>query len=730
VALALTAAAPPAWAGTAAQREPAGEATAVTGALGGAAVVSAGGYHTCALTAGGVKCWGQNDHGQVGDGSWTSRVAPVDVSGLSSGVAAVAAGWQHTCALLTGGGVKCWGKNDLGQLGNGTTIQRNVPVDVSGLANVAAIAAAGGRTCVLTATGGVKCWGVGVTSPADVVGLESGVTAIVAGGGEGPTSTWGDLGHSCALTEAGGVKCWGNNAGGQLGDGTFTYRAALVEVIGLSSGVTAISAGWGQTCALTAAGGTQCWGGGSPAPADVAGLTSGVAAVSAGGGHACALMTTGSVKCWGSNNDGQLGDGTNGSRATLVAVIGLGSSVSAIAAGGRHTCAVVNGDGIRCWGYNGYGQLGNGFNLWRPSPVEVVGLGSGVAAIAAGWDHSCAVTAAGGALCWGGNHVAQLGDGTNRNFRYWPAWVSGLSSGVRSISAGGWHTCALTTAGGVKCWGDNGKGQLGDGTITQRPTPVGVGGLESGVAAVTAGQEHTCALMATGGLRCWGSNYAGQLGAGTTTDWYVPLDVLGLSSGVTAVSAGSAHTCALTSAGGVKCWGSNSSGQVDPSIYGIQTLPQDVAGLGSGMAAVAAGALHTCALTVAGGVKCWGYNAEGQLGDGTREPRNTIVDVVGLDSAVMAIAVSRFHSCAFTSAGGVKCWGNGITVPAEVGGLTSGVTALAQGGNHTCVMTVGGGVKCWGYNGAGQVGVDPGWNPVMVVGFESYYRVLAPLLWR
>jgi alpha-tubulin suppressor-like RCC1 family protein len=254
---------------------------------------------------------------------------------------------------------------------------------------------------------------------------------------------------------------------------------------------------------------------------------------------------------------------------------------------------------------------------------------------------------------------------------------------------------------------------------------VSAGGLESGVAAVTAGHEHTCALLATGGLKCWGANTSGQLGAGTNTDWWVPLDVLGLS-GVAAVSAGRLHTCAVTSAGGVKCWGSNDWGQVDPAIYGYQTLPQAVAGLGSGMAAVAAGAYHSCALTSAGGVKCWGFNALGQLGDGTMEPRRAIVDVVGLDSGVMAVSANGFHTCALMSEGGVKCWGDRITTPTDVNGL-SGVSAIAAGWGHLCALMSWGGVKCWGSNADGQAGVDLGWNPVMVIGFEGW-RVLAPLV--
>jgi alpha-tubulin suppressor-like RCC1 family protein len=211
-----------------------------------------------------------------------------------------------------------------------------------------------------------------------------------------------------------------------------------------------------------------------------------------------------------------------------VDVVGLGSGVAAIAAGGEHTCALTSGGGVKCWGANGAGQLGDGTTTWRSTPVDVVGLGSGVSAIAASGYHTCALASGGGVKCWGRNSYGQLGDGTTTD-RNTPVDVVGLANGAAAIAAGYWHTCALmdlTSGGGVKCWGWNTSGQLGDGTTIQRSTPVNVVRLGSGVAAIATGWFHTCTLTTDGGVKCWGWDGYGQLGLGTITYRTTPVDVV------------------------------------------------------------------------------------------------------------------------------------------------------------------------------------------------------------
>ena len=366
----------------------------------------------------------------------------------------------------------------------------------------------------------------------------------------------------------------------------------------------------------------------------VGGQTLKVKQIAAGYGHTCAVTPAGGVKCWGQDYFGQLGDGgTNTDKTTPVDVLGLTSGVASVTAGYSHTCAVTISGGVKCWGKDLAGQLGDGgTNTDQTTPVDVSGLTSGVASVTAGSQYTCAVTTEGGVKCWGDDEYGQLGDGGANVNKATPVDVYGLSAGVVSVSAGSNHTCAVTTEGGAKCWGRDEVGKLGDGGMdTNQPTPVDVSGLNSGVLSVTAGYAHTCALISSGGVKCWGWDGHGQLGdGGTNTNKATPVDVQGLAAGVTSVTSGHSHVCALMSSGGVKCWGLDSSGQLgDGGTNTNQSTPVNVSGLTSGVASVTAGYYHTCAVTSSGGAKCWGNDGWSQIGDsGENVNKTTPVDVL------------------------------------------------------------------------------------------------------
>lgn len=366
---------------------------------------------------------------------------------------------------------------------------------------------------------------------------------------------------------------------------------------------------------------------GTPAasPSPSAAVDQGRPAISARGNHTCVLIGGGPLTCWGYNIEGQLGIGTTTNSNVPVVVSGLDSEVRAFSAGEGPTCVVTTAGGVKCWGMNKNGQLGDGTHKNSSAPVDVIGLGSGVVAVSSGVDHACAISEDRSVRCWGSNGAGQLGDGTTTDSAV-PVKVSGLGAGAVAVTAGFGATCAITTGGAASCWGTNTYGQLGNGTTTDSSVPVKVSGLDSGVVAIDANGGHACAVTDGGAARCWGINRVGELGNGTTGNSDVPVEVRGLGSGVTAISAGSGHSCATTDAGAAMCWGFNEAGGLGDGTTKDSSVPVPVAGLQSGAIAITAGSAHTCALT-SSTVKCWGYNGYGELGNGSTVNANRPVDV-------------------------------------------------------------------------------------------------------
>lgn len=332
--------------------------------------------------------------------------------------------------------------------------------------------------------------------------------------------------------------------------------------------------------------------------------------------HTCAITTAGRVKCWGQNTYGALGNGTTTASLAPVEVSGLTSGVVDLALGGTHTCALLTDGGVKCWGLNASGQLADGTTVNKLAPVSVVGLSAPAVSLVAGMHHNCVVNTLGGVECWGYNIYGQIGDNSRIN-RTVPVGVSGLTSGVASISSSGsaYSTCAVTTSGGVLCWGNLVSGMA--------LIPTAVPTLDTGVASVSVGADQYCVVTTTGGAKCWGANNYGQLGDNTFVDKLSPTWVFGLKSGVSRVSAGFRFTCALTTAGQALCWGDNASGNLGDGTTTTRRIPWPVSELSSGVTSIVAGGAYACVTLSGDGVRCWGNNYSGQLGDGTTTFRYT-----------------------------------------------------------------------------------------------------------
>jgi alpha-tubulin suppressor-like RCC1 family protein len=396
-------------------------------------------------------------------GSTSAIVKYAGVAAKKAEVTQVSAGTSHSCARLSNGTAECWGANASGQLGIGGTVVSKVPVTVPGLSGVGQVSAGGAFSCaVLTpgVKGTVKCWGANSSgqlgrgnktlSSVPVTVLPSGSTAALKGAASVAT---GDA-FACAVVAPGAngtVRCWGKNSSGQLGDGTTTTRTKAVKVLA-SAGVP----------------------------------LKGVTSVAAGGATACATLTSGSVRCWGSNNHGQLGRGNTANSSFAVQVAGINGSAaksSKVEVGSNHACAVLTTGGVRCWGLNSSGQLGDGTLTQRTSPVAVTTSAtaklSGVKAVAAGGNHSCAIVGAGAAArvrCWGSDGSGQLGNTASGVQKRAVATAGTVANGASALAAGGSHTLAVvpgtpSTTKDVAAWGLNSSGQLGDGTSLNRTKP-------------------------------------------------------------------------------------------------------------------------------------------------------------------------------------------------------------------------------------------------------------------
>ncbi len=661
-------------------------ASAGSVALGGRAVhLSLGDGHSCAVLAdGAVRCWGKGDNlalghddrDDVGDDELPAARPVLD---LGAPAIQVAAGLVHTCALLSHGAVRCWGDNVRGALGTGVSGFRALSsaaprVELGG--DAIQIDTYADHVCAVLSTRELSCWGRGQDGNLGYGNTEEvGDTETPASVGlvpvrrmpeppapdvpveppvppdppslpappppdAGPPVNGDDA--AAADTDAGGTAAELVCASGALRcDGSWVARCRadgtafelVTECLDAAACEQALSRCELASCAF------EDWGCAGPEPTPV-----GVGSVAVGEAHTCVVMLNGAVRCWGKNEHGQLGyahenDIGDNELPASAGEVDVGGPVQQVVLGDEHTCALLSSGEVRCWGYGRSGRLGLGNEAdvgddETPASVRSVELGGPSARLAAGGAVTCALLVNGDVRCWGSGAQGKLGLLASGNVGdgETPASVGSVDLGGPSaaIATGGRHTCAISIAGEVHCWGLGSGGRLGYGKgapsiigETQTPASAGIVSIGGRAVQLSLGNAHTCVVLSDGAVRCWGNNSSSQLGQGDTAvgDDETPdtLPVLDLGQPALQVAAGAVHTCVLLLDGTVRCWGSNSVGQLGNASRSLEiprTLAASRVELGGDVIQISAAGNSTCALLATHELTCWGGGANGNLGYG------------------------------------------------------------------------------------------------------------------
>ncbi|MET0229687.1 MAG: hypothetical protein ABW186_02000 [Rhodanobacteraceae bacterium] len=616
---------------------------------------ASGGAHTCASTTDGVWCWGANYAGQLGNGEIAAYDAaqptPTRVNGLAGAVVAMSANAWHTCAILEGGALQCWGDNAFGELGtHAGDVSPNNPVAVEPvtvpLPDAAAEVSLGlDHTCARLADGSVWCWGHnGYGQSGGAVAVPEQAPLVVIAGGASAVSSGAF--HTCARMDDESVKCWGSNSLEQLGVPSTDVAYTNTPVTAVASGAADVSAGGIFTCSTTIGTDVLCWGGdlegalgdgirGGYSATPRKSLAMGnVTHVGAGLAHACATLADGRAACWGFAWFGVLGAAPHASEAwspILVDNLPSDAQLTAIEAGGVHTCALDASGQARCWGGNDVGQLG-GVGGWPSTDAVSVPLVASPRRVVAGNAHTCATFVSDATRCWGAGSSGQLGtgftfaDGTSQ-----PQLVKGPDNRFADIALGYLHTCARTDDGRVFCWGDDSAGQVGDAVALPstaiRVEPVLVSGLPGLAVGIAAGGYQSCAVLDTGALYCWGALASMEVATAPQLMSMFP-------EPVKKVVVGNRHFCAILAAGNVECVGQNDVGQTGNTQSSQASWEAFSVPLPGSAVDLSAGDDFTCARIANAEIYCWGNNTFGELGYG--EPAHRASPGVVVGSSVFA----------------------------------------------------------------------------------------------
>lgn len=698
--------------------------------------------HACLVSAAGsLKCWGRNSVGQIGNGTTSSRytskyeVGPGFTKVVANRYLAI---YSATCGLESNGtpNVKCWGSNNYGHLGNGTTTISFSPVSISGTDVYTHIEAGHSFFCGITSTGTTKCWGHGFNGK-----LGDGTTVQR----NSPTQIFSSAGmgnlvkislgrdHACGIDNSAKLWCWGSGITGQLGNGSNTNALVPTE-IDPGTPYSEVSLGENHSCGITTSGVLKCWGQGvsyqlgtgstssvnTPTVVD-----SGTTYISLGMGidTSCGITSNNQLKCWGLNgNDSLTGNGALGGAVNTPTAVFTNVQFQKVQLGYSTACAQTLTGEFLCWGNNEVSLLGNEKPSRSVTPSLISSEVQSIALSAAGASPTtmggqfCRIMNNASLWCGGLNESGQIGDGTTEK-RYHPQLIDLGTNYSKVSTAHNSHTCGITTAGLLKCWGKNTHGQLGDGSISTTSVPKAVNSMSLFDQIATGSDTNfagfSCAIATTGALYCWGYNNYGQIGDGTTTYKSTPQNI-DVGTNYSQVSVGYSHACGITTAGDLKCWGRNQNSQI--YISGTQYTSPLTLEVGTVYSQVSVGGDSSCAVTNAGTLKCWGNNAYGVLGNGSTTGTVSLPTIVDSGTAYSKIKMAAEHACGVTSAGDLKCWGRNSLYQIGIGdGSTTSVSSpvLIDSGTtyasvvpgstgSTCGITSSGLLKCWGNQGYAQ----------------------------